>query len=73
MLSFLKRRALPERLLPSRPERLRFEIFTMPARIAEPAGRMVVRPNAPAKIVEEMVEARGRLLALHEARATAPH
>jgi hypothetical protein len=71
--SFLKRRALPERLLPARPERLRFELFTMPARIAEPAGRMVVKPNAPPAIVEEMVEARERLLAIHEERTAAPH
>ena len=71
VLTFLKRRALPERLLSARPERLRFELFTMPAKLASPAGRLVVKPNAPPGLAAEMVEARGRLLAILEARAAA--
>jgi len=71
VLSFLKRRALPARLRRARPERLRFELFTMPARIAEPAGRLVVKPNAPPSVATELIEARGRLLEIYEARAAA--
>lgn len=68
VLTFLKRRALPERLHRARPARLRFELFTMPARLAAPAGRLVVKPNAPPGLAGEMIEARGRLLAIFEAR-----
>ncbi len=73
VLTFLKRRALPERLKYARPERLRFELFTMPARLAEPAGRLVVKPNAPPDLGAELVDARGRLLSIFENRnPTAP-
>jgi hypothetical protein len=68
VLSFLKRRALPERLRRARPERLRFELFTMPARIAEPSGSLVVKPNAPEWLANELIEARGRLLDIYERR-----
>jgi hypothetical protein len=68
VLSFLKRRALPERLRRARPERLRFEFFTMPARISNTGGRLIVTPNAPSTLLTEMVEARGRLLAILDAR-----
>lgn len=68
VLTFLKRHALPERLRRARPERLRFELFTMPAKLASPAGRLVVKPNAPPGLASEMIEARGRLLAILEAR-----
>jgi hypothetical protein len=71
VLTFLKRRALPERFRRARPERLRFELFTMPARLAEPAGRLVVKPNAPATLAAELIEARGRLLAIFEGAAAA--
>jgi hypothetical protein len=66
VLTFLKRRALPERLRCARPERLRFELFTMPARLAEPAGRFVVKLNAPPGLAAELIEARERLLAIFE-------
>ena len=71
VLTFLKRRALPERLRRARPARLRFELFTMPARLAAPAGQLVVKPNAASGIAAEMIEARGRLLAILEAREAA--
>jgi hypothetical protein len=67
VLTFLKRKALPERLRNARPNRLRFELFTMPAKIAEPGGRLTVRPNAPRPLAEEMIQARGRLLAILDA------
>ena len=70
VLTFLKRRALPERLRQARPARLRFELFTMPAKIAEPDGQLTVKPNAPAGLAEEMIAARGRLLDIFEARRT---
>lgn len=66
VLSFLKRRALPERLRRARPERLRFELFTMPAKITKPGGRLVVKPNAPPSLAAELIDARGRLLAIFE-------
>jgi hypothetical protein len=67
VLSFLKRQALPERLRRARPHRLRFEFFTMPAKIAEPAGRMVVKPSALPSLAAELIQARRRLLAIHQA------
>jgi hypothetical protein len=74
VLTFLKRRALPKRLRRARPDRLRFELFTMPARIAEPGGQLVVKPNAPPTLAAEMIEARGRLLAIFDGRgAPAPN
>lgn len=71
VLTFLKRRALPERLRRARPERLRFELFTMPARIAAPGGQLVVKPNAPPTLAAELIEARGRLLEIFDARGAA--
>lgn len=73
VLTFLKRRALPERLHRARPERLRFELFTMPAKVSEPGGRLVVTPNAPTALAAEMIDARGRLLAILESRGAAVH
>lgn len=68
VVSFLKRRALPERLRSARPERLRFELFTMPARLAESSGQLVVKPNTPPELGAEFVEARGHLLSIFENR-----
>ena len=72
VLSYLRRQALPHRLRNARPKRLRFEIFTMPARLAEPQGVLTVRSNAPADLVEALVAARGKLLAAYERRRGSP-
>lgn len=66
VLSYLRREALPQRLRAARPKRLRFELFTMPARLASPAGELTVKPNAPPRLAAELIEARGRLLEEYE-------
>ncbi len=66
VLSFLKKQALPERLWRARPKRLRFELFTMPAKLTEPGGVLTVKANAPKDLTEEMIAARGKLLDAYE-------
>ena len=72
VLSYLRRHALPSRLRKARPKRLRFEIFTMPARLVEPRGVLTVRSNAPAELIEELVATRTKLLAAYEQRRRPP-
>jgi hypothetical protein len=43
----------------------------MPARIAEPGGHLVERPNARPALAEDLVRAHGRLLEIYEARTLA--
>jgi hypothetical protein len=69
VLSFLRRHALPERLHSCRPKRLRFEMFHLAARITEPAGVLTAKMNAPADLVQEIIQARQKLLAFYEQRA----
>lgn len=62
VLSYLKKN-LPERLQRSRPKRLRFELFTMPAKISgDSSGDLRIKTNAPSELLSEIIEARGRML-----------
>ena len=71
LLTVLKHRALPERYLSARPKRLRFEIFTIPARIKEHEGRLTACLSAEEMRVKEIIEARGRLVKLNDSLAEA--
>jgi len=68
VLTVLKRRALPARLREARPKRLRFELFTLPGKLAVHQSRLSVRTSAGKEWFEEIVEARSHLLAMLEAR-----
>lgn len=70
VLTVLKRRALPERLRDARPKRLRFELFTLPGKLTVHHSRLSVRTSAREERLREVVEARGRLLAMRQARRT---
>lgn len=69
VLSLLRHRVLPERLVRAYPKRLRFELFTIGARIIEHAGQTAARMNASSTYTEELIAARGKLLAIAEAAA----
>ncbi len=68
LLTVLKRRALPERLREARPKRLRYELFTLPGELVIHQGRLSVRVPLGDERLSEIVQARGRLLAMYEAR-----
>lgn len=68
ILTILKRRALPERYRDARPKRLRFELFTVPGKLAVHQSRLSVRASATESCLQEIVEARGRLLDMYESR-----
>jgi hypothetical protein len=65
LLTVLKRRALPDRLRKARPKRLRFEIFSIPARLAVRQRQLVADIAIADARADEWVIARKRLLALH--------
>jgi hypothetical protein len=71
VLTVLKRRALPERFREARPKRLRYELFTLPGELVVHQSRLSVRVPLGDERLREIVEARGRLLAMHEARRRA--
>jgi hypothetical protein len=68
VLTILKRCALPERFRYARPKRLRYELFTLPGELAIHQSRLSVRVPIGDQRLQEIVEARGRLLALYDAR-----
>lgn len=68
VLTVLKRRALPERLRDARPKRLRFELLTVPAKLGVHQSQLTVRASACEERLQEIVDARGRLLAMLQAR-----
>jgi hypothetical protein len=68
VLTVLKRRALPARLRDARPKRLRFELFTLPGKLTVHQSRLSVRTSAREERLQEVVEARGHLLSMLEAR-----
>lgn len=68
VLTVLKRRALPERLRDARPKRLRFELFTLPGKLSVHQSRLSVRTSARQERLQEIVDARGHLLAMLQAR-----
>lgn len=67
LLTLLRRRVLPARYADARPKRLRFEVFTLPARRAVHQRPLSVVVSASPDRGRELVEARGRLLALADA------
>ena len=66
LLTALKRRALPERYRLARPKRLRFEVFTLPGKLAVHESQLAVQVSAADARLQEMVAARQRLLTLRE-------
>ena len=68
VLTVLKRWALPAGLRDARPKRLRYELFTLPGRIAVHHSQMSVRVSAGDERLASIVEARGRLLSKYEER-----
>jgi hypothetical protein len=71
VLTVLKRRALPERFRDARPKRLRFELFTLPGELVVHQSQLSVRVPVGDERLREVVDARGRLLAIHHARREA--
>ncbi|MFI4978546.1 MAG: IS1380 family transposase [Solirubrobacterales bacterium] len=71
ILSVLRHRALPKRFCDARPKRLRYEIFTLPGRLTTHQSQLVVQASASDARLEEIIEARGRLLDLRDARSGA--
>ena len=68
VLTVLKRRALPARLREARPKRLRFELFTLPGKLAVHQSRLSVRTSVSAERLQEIGDAREQLLSMLEAR-----
>ncbi len=66
VLTVLKRRALPERLRQARPKRLRYELFTLAGEIAVHQSQVSVRVPVGDQRFDEIIDARGRLLALYD-------
>jgi hypothetical protein len=62
VLTVLKRRALPERYRDARPKRLRYELFTLPAKLAVHHSQLAARVAAGSERLHEIIQARGRLL-----------
>lgn len=71
VLTVLKRRALPERFRDARPKRLRFELFTLAGELAVHQSRLSARIPVGDQRLQEIVHARGRLLAMYDARRRA--
>jgi len=68
VLTVLKRRALPERFREARPKRLRYELFTLAGELAVHQSQVSVRVPVGDQRLEEIIDARGRLLALYDER-----
>ena len=66
VLTVLKRCALPQRFREARPKRLRYELFTLAGEIAVHQRRLSVRIPVGDERLQEIVEARGRLLAMYD-------
>ncbi len=71
VLTVLKRRALPARLHDARPKRLRFEIFQLPGRLTNHQSQTTVQASASEQRLNEIIEARGRLLDMLDERTAA--
>ena len=67
LLTLLKRRALPQRLREARPKRLRFEVFSVPARLAVHQSQLIANVSASDERTADLVLARQRLLAIRQA------
>jgi hypothetical protein len=62
LLTALKRLALPERYRLARPKRLRFDVFTLPGKLAVHESQLAVQVATADARLQEMVGARQRLL-----------
>ena len=71
VLSVLKRRALPERFKDARPKRLRYELFTLAGELAVHQSQLSLRVPVSEQRLQEIVDARGRLLAMYDERRRA--
>ena len=67
LLTALKRHALPDRYRLARPKRLRFELFTVPGKLAVHESQLSVNVPVAKQRFREIVGARQRLLATLEA------
>ena len=67
VLTVLKRHALPERLRQARPKRLRYELFTLAGELVVHQRQLSVRVPVGDERLQEIIDARGRLLALYDA------
>jgi hypothetical protein len=68
LLTVLKRCALPERFRNARPKRLRYELFTLAGELAVHQRQLSVRVPVGDQRLQEIVDARRRLLAMYDAR-----
>jgi hypothetical protein len=71
VLSVLKRRALPEHFRDARPKRLRYELFTLAGELAVHQSQLSVRVPVSDRRLQEIVDARGHLLAMYDERPCA--
>jgi hypothetical protein len=71
VLTVLMRRALPQRYRDARPKRLRYDLFTLPGELVVHQSRLSVRVAVGDDRLAEIIEARGRLLAMLDARRIA--
>lgn len=67
LLTALKRKALPERFRLARPKRLRFEVFTLPGKLAIHESQLSVQVSAAELRLQDLVAARESLLRMLEA------
>jgi hypothetical protein len=70
LLTALKRKALPERYRQARPKRLRFDVFTLPAKLTLHESQLSAQVSAASERLEELVAARQALLKILEAAPT---
>ncbi len=68
VLTVLKTCALPERFRDARPKRLRYELFTLAGELAVHQSQLSVRVPVGNQRLQEIVDARGRLLAMYDER-----
>src|SRR3970282_2685366 len=71
VLSVIKRRARPERFKDARPKRLRYELFTLAGELAVHQSQLSLRVPVSEQRLQEIVDARGRLLAMYDERRPA--
>lgn len=68
VLTVLKRCALPKRFRDARPKRLRYELFTLAGELVVHQSQISVRVPVGDQRLQEIVDARGRLLTMYDAR-----
>jgi len=64
LCTVLRRRALPARFWDARPRRLRYAVFTVPAALTTHARQLTAQLGVPPLTADELIAARGKLLAL---------